>query len=474
MKMRNEALHHIKLASITTQALTQAYIVREFSLAYSTNSRLNLTFVPSTKHNGAYAFVNGIEVISMPDLFTPASMVGFEDQTVDITSDGVALQTMFRLNVGGQYIPAIEDSGLSRTWFEDSPYMYGASVGVRTEGLLNGTIQYSTDTPAYIAPFDVYDTARKMGPDSKINLNFNLTWVFPVDANFTYIVRFHFCEVQMTMINQRVFDIYINNQTAQDGADVIAWAGSQGVPVFRDYAIYVDDQPGDDLLWVALHPSVKAKPEIYDAILNGIEIFKLSDTTGNLAGPNPVPSAMMIKNEMQVSKAFAPSKSDSNGSFIGGAAGGVAAAFVAALCFAVYRRKNKEISIDSRTSGWLPLYSNSQMTTKSTISGKSCTSSHLSSLAASLCRHFSLAEIKQGTKNFDESQVIGVGGFGKLQENPDGVTMQSRGKHSPSQSGAHESDLPILGTTVSIGSGSVDIEDNSSVVFSQLMRPTGR
>ncbi|KAJ4840130.1 hypothetical protein Tsubulata_023818 [Turnera subulata] len=151
-----------------------------------------------------------------------------------------------------------------------------------------------------------------------------------VDSNFTYVVRFHFCEYQERKVNLRVFDIFVNNQTAQEGADVIGWSGAQGVPVYKDYAIRVNDKSGggDQELWIALHPTVSTKPEYYDAILNGMEIFKL-------------------------------------------------------------RRK-------------------------STVSGKASASSQLSSLPQGLCRHFSLIETKQATKNFSESQVIGVGGFGKV------------------------------------------------------------
>ncbi|KAJ6318151.1 hypothetical protein OIU76_013654 [Salix suchowensis] len=150
-----------------------------------------------------------------------------------------------------------------------------------------------------------------MGPGSKVNQNYNLTWIFQADANFTYVFRFHFCEYQETRVNQRVFNIYLNNQTAQEGADVIGWAGSQGVPIYKDYAVYVGDRSGDEELWVALHPSVSMKPEYYDAILNGLEIFKLNDSRGSLAGPNPVPSLMMLQAEAK--KGFSPSGSGRRG-----------------------------------------------------------------------------------------------------------------------------------------------------------------
>lgn len=424
-------------ASTTAQALTQAYIIKDFSLMPPESGHLNITFKPSPNHNGSYAFINGIEVISMPDIFGSATMVGYSD----LDAAGSSLQTMYRLNVGGQYIAANNDSGLSRTWYDDSPYLYGAAFGVTSEADSNVTIQYPSHVPEYIAPVDVYRTARTMGPDPKINQNYNLTWVFQVDANFTYIVRFHFCEFLLSKINQRVFDIYVNNQTAQPAADLIAWAESEGVPVYKDFAVFVKDEPGDEQLWVALHPSVSMKPEFYDAILNGLEIFKLNDSNENLAGPNPVPSPMLVKAEE--TRNFASPESSDNAQVIGGIAGGAAGLVVVVAVVAViaFRRKKMLDRSGSRTSGWLPVHGSSGTTaSKSTISGKSTASSHLSSMAAALCRHFTLAEMRHGTKNFDESQVIGVGGFGKVYKGVvDGSTKVAIKRSNPSsEQGVHE------------------------------------
>ncbi|KAK8940345.1 Receptor-like protein kinase FERONIA [Platanthera guangdongensis] len=393
---------------------------------------ITLTFKPDAKHPAAFAFVNGIEVISMPEIFTDAStMVGFADSSLSVGSS--ALQTMYRLNVGGNYIAPSNDTGLSRTWYDDTPYITGAGVGVTAAAGPRVKIRYPPDMPSYIAPVDMYRTARQMGPDPKI------------DANFTYVVRLHFCEIQLSKVNQRVFDVFINNQTAQKDVDIIAMTSSMAVPVYKDYAIFISDGPNeddDDELLVELHPSVDAKPEYYDAILNGMEIFKLSDAGGNLAGPNPKPSEM-LEDDLQTMREF---KSEPRGKFnvIGGAAGGAAAAagIVFALVLAVYQRKKRAIAGEPGSSGWLPLYGNSHTTeSKSTMSGKSCASSHLSTMAACLCRHFSIAEIKQATKNFEESLVIGVGGFGKVYKgNIDGGTTKVAIKRSnpDSQQGVHE------------------------------------
>ncbi|KAA8527367.1 hypothetical protein F0562_034918 [Nyssa sinensis] len=423
-------------ASITAEALTQAYIIKEFSLGPIQSGSLNLTFTPSSIHKGSYAFVNGIEIISMPEIFEPASMVGFSDQTID--AENYALQTMFRLNVGGQYIAANNDSGVSRTWYDDSPYLYGAAYGVTSEAERNVTIQYSSNVPRYIAPVNVYSTARTMGPNPKLNLNYNLTWVFQVDANFTYLLRLHFCEFQLWKDNQRVFDIFINNQTAQSSVDVIALAGSMGVPVYKDYAIYVSDENSDDDLWVALHPSASMKPEYYDAILNGLEIFKINDTSGNLAGPNPMPSPLLQKAlSQQKARSFAPSQSNKLGIIIGAIAGGLAGfALVTAVIVFLNYRKCKTDGKKSSPAGWLSFYGRSR-TTKSKITGKS---SHLSTLGGGLCRHFSFVEMKLATDNFDESRVIGVGGFGKVYKGIiDGGTKVAIKRSNPSsEQGFHE------------------------------------
>ncbi|CAL5367553.1 unnamed protein product [Camellia sinensis] len=37
-----------------------------------------------------------------------------------------------------------------------------------------------------------------------------------------------------------------------------------------------------------MHPNMHSKPSYADAILNGLEIFKLNQSDGSLAGPNPV------------------------------------------------------------------------------------------------------------------------------------------------------------------------------------------
>ncbi|KAL6865131.1 hypothetical protein ACP4OV_016282 [Aristida adscensionis] len=421
---------------ITAKALSQAYIVREFSLPVSTTGKLSLTFTPTAMNNASYAFVNGIEIISMPDVFAEAAtMVGLADQTVDTSSGN--LQTMYRLNVGGSYIAPANDSGLSREWYADTPYMYGAAVGVTYQANDTAEIKFPSPEAEYAAPASLYLSSRSMGPNPKVNQNYNLTWVFEVDGNFTYVVRLHFCELLNSKANQRAFDIYINNKTAQADADVIGWASEKDVPVYKDYAAFMPAAAtGDNVLWVALHPAVNMKPEFLDAILNGLEIFKISDTSGNLAGPNPDPSKMLEEAELEATGKFREKPSNLRATVIGGAAGGAAAfGIVAAICLVVHHNKKRRAlgSSVSHSSGWLPVYGSSQTTSGASKSSSGGKSAALNPNITAMCRHFSFHEIKAATKNFDESLVIGVGGFGKVYRGVvDGDTKVAIKRSNPS------------------------------------------
>ncbi|KAJ6384319.1 hypothetical protein OIU78_027595 [Salix suchowensis] len=185
-----------------------------------------------------------------------------------------------------------------------------------------------------------------------------------------------------------------------NAADIIGWTGEMGVPTYNlDYAVFVKDRPGDEEIRVDLHPATCSKPEFYDASINGIEIFKMSGT-----------------------------------------AGGVGFFFIAAACITAYRRKKIIPVYDSHTSSWLPVHGNCHTGSKPSISGKSTQSSHLSSLAQGLSRHFTLPEILRATKNFDDSNVTAVGGFCKVYK---GVIDQTT-KKWPSKDQIHNQNRELM------------------------------
>ncbi|XP_058075442.1 receptor-like protein kinase FERONIA [Magnolia sinica] len=351
---------------INAKALNFDYLTREFSVN-TVDEFLNLTFTPSPNISNAYAFVNGIEIVSMPYIFSqPARLVldeGLAPQLFRVLDD-TALETVIRLNVGGRDISPVEDSGLFRAWFDDSPYIYGAGYGVTSGWDLKKTFEYTAHVPPYTAPQEVYSTTRSMGPDPNINRNYNLTWIFPVDAGFRYLVRLHFCEIKSIIykVNQRVFKIFIRNQTAETEADVIAWGGTNtnGVPVYKDYVVMIGQDTSQEL-WVELHPNIGSGTQYFDSILNGIEIFKLNDPDLNLGGPNLVlPLDPPVKPKL-VNKSSQSRNSVNWTPVIVGVVGVVVAIIgIIFLALDVSRWQQKDSCSSNGLSSWLPIHSASR------------------------------------------------------------------------------------------------------------------
>ena len=192
-------------ASLTVAAMGSGgtSLVKEFSINVWDNQILNITFSPSPN---SWAFVNGIEVVSMPnhlygqfglELVSPVGQFDIDDYT--------ALETVYRLNVGGNHIPAEADSGMFRSWSQDDSYIYGANFGLTPHRDI--PIRYTLTTAPYIAPPTVYTTSRTMTKQDDINKRTNLTWLFNVDSGFYYLVRLHFCELQLEVTRpyERIF-----------------------------------------------------------------------------------------------------------------------------------------------------------------------------------------------------------------------------------------------------------------------------
>ncbi|KAJ6371211.1 hypothetical protein OIU77_001671 [Salix suchowensis] len=268
---------------------------REFILNVEDERKnLSITFTPSPHVAGAYAFINGIEIVSMPTslYYTAGEMKdvgkGFNP---DPLQKQTALEMMYRVNVGGGEITPPDDTGMFRKWLSDVDYLTDARPSAFQS---NDTIelQYNNDT-RYAAPDVLYRTARTMGPKNGTDViyrtaEYNMTWEFPVHFTFTYLVRLHFCQFIPTILRNAdlAFKIYIANQTAEQYADIIYWAGGYGIPIYKDYSVMMDARGNEEVqnLSIALHPIQSNKA--LDAMLNGVEIFKLSNLD-NLSGPNP-------------------------------------------------------------------------------------------------------------------------------------------------------------------------------------------
>ncbi|KAL2349115.1 hypothetical protein Fmac_003115 [Flemingia macrophylla] len=427
----NFTLLHNFSASLNADYFNKAYFMKEF-VVHVSGGVLELTFSPSYNASDAYAFVNGIEVVSMPlDLYihgddAPLPFVGHDTNPVYIYKDS-AMECLHRLNVGGEKITPKYDTGMFRTWDTDEVYILGGNVYVQPSNM-SMPVLYADNAPPYSVPADVYRTSRSMVPfeDGLVNLNYNMTWFFPVDSGFLYLVRLHFCEIDynITKVNQVAFTVFLNNQTAEEEFDPIAWSGGPGVAMHQDYVLLVPQvNEGKQDLWLDLHPNKNNKPMYYTAFLNGAEIFKLSNVS--LAGLNPSQSSESR------SDVKPPHKNLQKLKFILIGCGLGAVVLPILLCLVLSSLKGIR---PTKVMSWcgLAIYTPNQI-------------EH--SKKSSFCRHFSMREMKVATNDFDETLLIDIGGFGSVYKGSfdRGATYVAIKRANPmSEQGVSEFETEIL------------------------------
>uniref|UniRef100_M0ZLQ5 Kinase n=1 Tax=Solanum tuberosum TaxID=4113 RepID=M0ZLQ5_SOLTU len=133
---RQCAFYTVAASTNSSKAVRKEFVinVNEFQI-------LNITFSPSPN---SYAFVNGIEIVSMPtNLYIGGDnrikLVGQNDP-YSIYND-TALETLYRLNVGGHSIASTEDTGMYRV-YEEFVVVYGFQTPK-----FDVNITYTTETP---------------------------------------------------------------------------------------------------------------------------------------------------------------------------------------------------------------------------------------------------------------------------------------------------------------------------------------
>jgi len=282
------------------------HIVKEYCIQTKPNEKLNITFIPSNinQSNVNYAFINGIEVVSMPSFlyYTNLSDTNYHLKSLDLHNteyqihNDKALEMLYRINVGDNDVPPSNDTGMFRNWDNDFPRYLEKQYPLSVSKDFAHHLNYLKNTiPNYTAPESVYLTARSYGMNA--TKDYNVTWNFKVDSSFTYIVRLHFCEFDWNIKNpgDRVFQIFIANTLAEERADVIRWSGARMVPVHKDYVVTMDSQRGSSQIKrVNLSIKLQRLPDTMhtryrDVTLNGIEILKTSDKNNNLFGSNLQP-----------------------------------------------------------------------------------------------------------------------------------------------------------------------------------------
>ncbi|XP_054823192.1 receptor-like protein kinase FERONIA [Prosopis cineraria] len=309
-----------------------------------------------------------------------------------------ALETVYRINVGGRQMAPNQDTGMFRTWDPDNPYLEKERPHSVSAAFGNQSLTHE-DGQNYFAPDEVYKTARNYG--MKETSKFNVTWEFQVDSEFTYMVRLHFCEFDKHIQNvgDRVFQIFIDDALVENIADVMIWSSKQIlVPVHRDYAVSMQGKGSLKKLnlTIKLQPHPYARSTYRDVLLNGIEILKISDFKYNLGGANPdqLPSPPLLP---KASKN--PPKKRVISIVVGAASSFILLSLI--VLFIFYRLLARGVINEG----------NSRWGYEPTLTSKTNKSSFLLS---DLSRCFSLDEIIAATNNFDDNLIIGVGGFGNV------------------------------------------------------------
>ncbi|CAE6240172.1 unnamed protein product [Arabidopsis arenosa] len=375
-----------------------SYIFKEYTVNV-TSEFLTLSFIPS---NNSVVFVNAIEVVSVPDNLIPDQALALNPSTPFSGLSQLAFETVYRLNMGGPLLTSQNDT-LGRQWDNDAEYLHvNSSVLVVTAN--PSSIKYSPSVTQETAPNMVYATADTMGEANVASPSFNVTWVLPVDPEFRYFVRVHFCDIVSQALNTLVFNLYVNDDLALGSLDLSTLTNGLKVPYFKDF-ISNGSVESAGVLTVSVGPDSQA--DITNATMNGLEVLKISNEAKSLSGVSSVKSLVPGGSDKGKKKAV----------IIGSAVGAVTVVLlIAVCCYCCLAASRKKRSTSPQEGGnghpWLPLplYGLSQTLTKSTASHKSATASCISLASTHLGRCFMFQEIMDATNKFDEGSLLGVGG----------------------------------------------------------------
>ncbi|KAH9291051.1 hypothetical protein KI387_044180 [Taxus chinensis] len=214
---------------------SSTYLFKEYLLINVTSDSLTVTFAPM---NNSIAFINSIEVVSEPDFLTSNVLTTLSPLSSFSGLPVIALETSYRLNMGGNKVKPKNDT-LGRTWYPNKSYLAVNSSGQNVTAL-SSSIRY---------------------PESGT--------VTP-DISPNYV-----------SLNQLYFDVFINSQTALDNFDLSSKASNLATPYYIDFVV---NASGSKKLSVSIGPSLVDNVDP-NAILNGLEMIKMSNEAGSLDGP---------------------------------------------------------------------------------------------------------------------------------------------------------------------------------------------
>ncbi|KAL1568183.1 non-specific serine/threonine protein kinase [Salvia divinorum] len=219
-------------ASITARALSLTTLTKEFCIILQQHQRFSLIFSPETESKHSYAFINGIEIVSVPSAISYCH----------VGDSGIRV-------VGQHYVVHLDNS-------------------TALEIVHRRNIKWGSDD----GMFGMWE--------SSLQPKASRIWRVDVDVGFRYMVRLHLCELGLKMHNDFIIRI----------DDVIAFTSPDDLVLLRqsyNYMVMVDGQKreGKRNISVSLH----SHHEFLDkhGPFEGFEVFKLSNHDMSLASPNP-------------------------------------------------------------------------------------------------------------------------------------------------------------------------------------------
>ncbi|VFQ78357.1 unnamed protein product [Cuscuta campestris] len=400
-------------------------VVKEF-LVNVTTERYSLTFKPK----GNVAFINAIEFISAPEelIKDSATLLFPVSQPYELSGD--SFETVYRLNMGGPMLERQNDT-LGRKWEPDHGYLEPKEMG-KVSSVSAVAISYPTGSGGgggspLIAPPLVYSSAEELGDSKVVQPNFNITWKLDVNVHFSYLVRLHFCDIVSKSLNELYFNVYINDNVAISGLDLSALTGKLATAFYKD--IVVNSSMVSTPLQIKVSPVDDAQG-IRNAILNGLEVFKLNNSVGSLGG------------EYGVDGRRVGDEADGVSGHQTAATVGIAVmfgAFVGLGAVAVKLRKRpRDLGTKSSFSSWLlPLHNAGD---SNPVTNNNKPPAPKISTVTEFGRYFSLAKLQEATSNWESSKIIGIGGFGNvyLGEIDGGIKVAVKRGSPASKQGVHE------------------------------------
>ncbi|XP_054820072.1 LOW QUALITY PROTEIN: probable receptor-like protein kinase At2g39360 [Prosopis cineraria] len=346
---------------------------REYSLNISEN-QLVLTFTPSSK---SFAFINALEVISIPDEVIPEQAESVYPQGDNRNLWKHALETVARVNMGNQSVSPLNDS-LGRDWVPDVSFLIHKNFANFTSNITAVNFK-AANMSDDIAPAEVYGsltTLKVAGDDPRSKAN--MTWFFNVDPGFDYLLRFHFCDI-LNLPPDSLFNVYVNSGLVS-AINVGTVMPYQGAPYYVDAITRVS---GSSNLNVSV--GIPSGGEFYSPpFLNGLEIMKMSNSEDSLV----LDSKSSSKKKLGIVVAAC-------------VAGLVVIVLVVAMSVVLlFQRRRNRLHVSHENGK--DLSGMSRMDHSNIFSN------------SKIGYRFPLAVIHEATNNFSEDLVIGVGGFGKV------------------------------------------------------------